>query len=414
MDYIIDGGMPLLGEISVYGAKNCALALLGATVLTNDTVVLYNCPDIADVDNMLRLLQAMGKKIQRKDDTVQIFGGLVTTSAPQRYATLIRGSALILGSTLARYHAINLPLPGGCAIGSRPMDIHLCGLEAMGVEVQQEENSLHCCGKPHGANYNLRFASVGATENLLCAGVLAQGETVLTNCATEPEVVALEEMLVAMGARIVGIGTTTLAVQGVDRLHGVSFKVIPDRIVAATYLAATVAACGDVTVTNCNPTHLAAFTDLLQPHFKLQCYDDAIKLTVEKQPDGYGSVTTAPYPLFPTDMQQLVMSLAAFSNGGQTTITEKLFENRLQHNACELAKMGACVEVKNDVAHIFGRRLHGATVEVRDLRGGAGLVIAALNATGQSIVRDVEHVNRGYSRLAENLVTLGAHITVRS
>lgn len=412
MDYIISGGKRLSGEISVYGAKNCALALLGATVLTNDTVVLNNCPDIADVDNMLRLLQAMGKKISRRADTVQIFGGLTTTSAPQCYATLIRGSALILGSTLARYHTVDLPLPGGCAIGARPMDIHLAGLEAMGVTVEHAPDSLHCCGVPHGASYNLRFASVGATENLLCASALAKGETVLTNCATEPEVVALAQMLVAMGAKIDGVGTTTLVVKGVDRLHGTVFNVIPDRIVAATYLAATVAACGDVTVTHCNPAHLAAFTDLLQPHFNLQQYDDAIRLVVERQPHGYGSVTTAPYPLFPTDMQSLLMSLAAFSNGGQTVICEKLFENRLRHNAIELAKMGGAVEVNGDTADIYGRRLHGARVFAHDLRGGAGLVVAALNAEGQSTVCDVEHVNRGYSKLAESLLNVGAEISV--
>ena len=412
MDYIINGGTRLSGEISVYGAKNCALALLGATVLTNDTVVLQNCPEIEDVNNMLKLLQAMGKKVARRADTVQIFGGLSTTSAPQQYATLIRGSALILGSTLARYHSIDLPLPGGCAIGARPMDIHLSGLEAMGVTVEETPDSLHCYGVPHGAHYNLRLCSVGATENLVCASALAKGETVLTNCATEPEVVALTQMLCAMGAHIEGVGTTTLTIRGVERLHGTIFKVIPDRIVAATYLAATVATYGDVTVTNCAPAHLTAFTDLLQPHFKLAQYDDAIRLTVEKQPVSYGSVTTAPYPLFPTDMQSLLMSLAAFSGGGQTVICETLFENRLQHNACELRKMGGVIDVKDNVANVYGRKLHGATVKAYDLRGGAGLVIAALNADGKSRVCDVEHVNRGYSKLAQNLTAIGAEISI--
>ena len=412
MDYIINGGKRLSGEIPVYGAKNCALALLGATVLTNDTVVLQNCPEIADVNNMLMLLQSMGKRVTRKGDTVQIFGGLCTTSAPERYATLIRGSALILGSTLARYHTVDLPLPGGCAIGARPMDIHLLGLQQMGVTVEEAPDSLHCYGRPHGANYNLRFASVGATENLLCASVLAKGETVLTNCATEPEVVGLAEMLIAMGADIQGVGETTVTIKGVDKLHGAVFKVIPDRIVAATYLSATVATFGDVTVTNCNPAHLKAFTDLLEPRFKLALYDDAIRLTVDKQPADYGRVITAPYPLFPTDMQSLVMSLAAFSDGGRTEICEKLFENRLQHNADELAKMGASIEVEGDVAKICGRQLHGAAVQAHDLRGGAGLIVAALNAEGTSRVCDVEHVNRGYSKLAENLAAIGADISV--
>lgn len=412
MDYIINGKTRLGGEISAYGAKNCALALLGATVLTNDTVVLTNCPEIEDVNNMLRLLQAMGKKVQRRFDTVQIFGGLTTTAAPDRYATLIRGSALILGSTLARYHSIELPLPGGCAIGARPMDIHLAGLEAMGVTVEEVPDRLRCSGVPQGSNYNLRFASVGATENLLCASVLAKGETTLTNCATEPEVVALEQLLVAMGAKICGIGETTVVIKGVERLHGAVFKVIPDRIVVATYLAAAVATCGDVTVTNCCPEHLKAFTDVLRPHFKLCEYGDAIRISVETHPSDYGTVTTAPYPLFPTDMQSLLMSLAAFSDGGQTQIHERLFENRLQHNANELAKMGASIEVKEDVATVFGRKLHAATVHSHDLRGGAGLVVAALNAEGVSRVCEVEHVNRGYCKLAENLNSIGAKIDV--
>lgn len=412
MDYIIKGKTRLGGEISAYGAKNCALALLGATVLTNDTVVLTNCPEIEDVNNMIRLLQSMGKKVQRHLDTVQIFGGLTTTVAPERYATLIRGSALILGSTLARYHSVELPLPGGCAIGARPMDIHIAGLEAMGVTVEEAPDRLRCSGIPQGVCYNLRFSSVGATENLLCASVLNKGETTLTNCATEPEVVALEQLLVAMGAKIRGIGRETVVINGVDRLHGAVFKVIPDRIVVATYLAAAVATHGDVTITNCCPEHLKSFTELLQPHFTLREYDDTIRIAAEIQPAGYGKVTTAPYPLFPTDMQSLLMSLASFSDGGQTIICEKLFENRLQHNAKELAQMGASITVNEDVATIFGRKLHGATVRSHDLRGGAGLVIAALNAEGVSRVCDVEHVNRGYSKLAENLNSIGAKIDV--
>ncbi|MCH5153314.1 MAG: UDP-N-acetylglucosamine 1-carboxyvinyltransferase [Clostridiales bacterium] len=411
MDYIINGGMRLRGEIADYGAKNCALALLGATVLTDEQIVLRNCPSIVDVENMLLLLSAMGKRINRRGNTVSVSGGLNTTSAPRSLANLLRGSALILGSTVARYHKICLPLPGGCAIGARPMDIHLKGLEALGIAVDENTDELVCQGKPIGAPYNLRFASVGATENLLCACALAKGESVLTNCATEPEVTALEELLVKMGAKLYGVGTSTVRLVGVDKLHGAEFDVIPDRIVAATYIAATVATLGDVTVTNCNPLHMQAFLDVLSPHVYIKQYSDAIHVVADKSPNGYGKIVTAPYPLFPTDMQSLVLTLAACSSG-DTEIREKLFENRLLHNAEQLNKMGAHIAVNDDVATVEGSKLHGESVASNDLRGGAGLVIAALNAEGVSTVSGIEHINRGYVRLAQNLCSLGADITV--
>ena len=410
MDYIVSGGKRLSGEIAVYGAKNCALALLGATVLTDEEVVLRNCPEIVDVENMLNLLRGMGKHVLRSKDVVRVWGGLSTTSAPRSIATLLRGSALILGSTVAKYNQIELPLPGGCAIGARPIDIHLNGLETLGIDVQCNEDGVRCYGAPKGANYRLRFASVGATENMLCACALAEGESALTNCATEPEVVALEQLLQLMGAKIDGIGSSTVEIVGVEKLHGAEFDVIPDRIVAATYLSAAVATFGDVTVTNCNPLHLKAFLDALSPHFYIEQFDDAIRIKVTEQPQSYGEITTAPYPYFPTDMQSLMLSLAAFSKGGRTVIVEKLFENRLKHNADELNKMGAFVTVNENSATVIGRILRAANVASHDLRGGAGLVIAALNAEGTSVVSGVEHINRGYVNLADNLCLIGADV----
>ena len=410
MDYIVSGGNRLCGKIAVYGAKNCALALLGATVLTEEEIVLRNCPEIVDVENMLSLLRAMGKSVVRSGDVVRVSGSLSTTSAPRSLATLLRGSALILGSTVAKYNQIDLPLPGGCAIGARPMDIHLKGLETLGIEVANYDDGVSCRGVPKGANYQLRFASVGATENLLCACAIAKGKSVLANCATEPEVVALEQLLERMGAKIDGIGSSTVEIVGVETLHGAEFDVIPDRIVAATYLSATVATQGDVTVTNCNPQHLKAFLDVLSLYFYIEQTHNALHIKADAQPNGYGIITTAPYPYFPTDMQSLVLSLAAMSNGGRTVIVEKLFENRLNHNAYELNKMGACVTVEADKAIVLGKKLHAANVASHDLRGGAGLVIAALNAEGKSVVSGVEHINRGYVNLAENLSTLGANI----
>lgn len=411
MDYIINGGTRLCGQIADYGAKNCALALLGATVLTEEQITLRNCPSIVDVDNMLLLLAAMGKRVVRSGDTVSVSGKLTTTSAPRTLANLLRGSALILGSTVARYHSICLPLPGGCAIGARPMDIHLKGLQALGVTVDNRDDEVVCNGAPIGARYNLRFASVGATENLLCACTLARGESVLTNCATEPEVTALVQLLVKMGARVHGVGSPTVTIHGVDKLHGAEFDVIPDRIVAATYISAAVATLGDVTVTACNPQDMQAFLDVLSPHVCVKQYTEAVRVVARKTPSGYGKIVTAPYPLFPTDMQSLLLSLAACSNGS-TEIQEQLFENRLEHNAEQLNKMGARITVNGDVATVQGSKLHGAQVLSHDLRGGAGLVIAALNARGQSVVGGIEHVNRGYVDLAHNLNRLGADITV--
>lgn len=409
MEYIVNGGNKLKGEIAVYGAKNCALALLGATVLTSDEIVLNNCPEIIDVTNMLKLLVAMGKKVERCGDTVIVKGELTSTCAPKAIATLLRGSALILGGTVARYGQIALPLPGGCSIGSRPMDIHLNGLEKMGVCVLREGDMVSCKGKPRAADYTLRFASVGATENLLCACALINGRSVLSNCAVEPEVVALEQLLVKMGAKLSGIGTNTVTIDGVKTLHGATFDVIPDRIVAATYLSAIVATLGEGTVKKCNPKHMQAFLQLLKSRFDVKTYDENIYVKATAHPYGYGKIVTAPYPLFPTDMQSLVMSLAACCHG-QTEIDERLFENRLAHNAEQLNKMGANISVRGSVATINGEKLHGAGLLAKDLRGGAGLVIAALSAEGQSIVGGVEHIDRGYVTLAENLSTLGADI----
>lgn len=410
MDYIMTGGKRLYGEISVYGAKNCVLPMLGASVLTDDEIVLRNCPNIVDVQNMIKLLRALGKKVVWQDDAIIVKGALTSTSAPQSIAKLLRGSALVLGSALARYGEIDLPLPGGCAIGKRPMDIHLAGLEKMGVRVNCVDNALCCRGYPVGADYSLRFPSVGATENLLCSAVLSKGETTLSNCATEPEVSALARLLSAMGGRIEGIGTPELTIKGVKTLHGAEFTVIPDRIVTATYLSAVMSAGGKVSVTNCNPQHLRAFLNLICTRARVEEYSDAITVERDVMPSGYGSVTTAPYPFFPTDMQSLVLALASCSDGEVTVIRENLFENRLTNISGELAKMGADIRVNDNVALVKGRKLFGAEVTAYDLRGGASLVVAGLNAEGQTIVRNIENVCRGYLDLGGSLRLLGADI----
>lgn len=410
MDYIINGQRPLSGELSVYGAKNCALALLGATVLTDEEITLLNCPKIDDVENMLLLLKSLGKTVSRTGTAVSVKGHILTTRIPKEQAKLLRGSGLVLGSLLAKYNHAFLPETGGCAIGKRPIDIHLDGLKAMGIVVK-EEGGVECEGRPRGCDFRLRFASVGATENLLCAATLAHGTVTLNNCALEPEVVALELLLQSMGADLQGVGTGCIEIAGVNRLHGAVFEIIPDRIVTATYLACCAASGGKLTVTDCNPLHIASFLKKLSD-FKLKVYSNAVTITANTVPYCYGKTVTAPYPAFPTDLQQVLLSLCALSAGGTSFVTEKMFENRLQHNAEELNKMGARVTVVGDTAVIEGTKLHGAKVAARDLRGGAGLVVAALGANGQTEICGVQHVLRGYDHLAECLCKVGADVTV--
>lgn len=409
MDYIVSGGNALYGELPVYGAKNCALALLGATALTDEEIVLTNCPQIVDVQNMLQLLQTLGKKVWRVGDVVGVSGALNTTTVTTPLASLIRGSVLVMGSILAKYGQIQLPLPGGCAIGSRPIDIHLDGLRKMGVDVCEQDTQVVCKGKPRCVTYKLRFPSVGATQNLICASVLSNGKTVLKNCAIEPEIVALERLLINMGAKISGVGCSTVTITGVSSLHTATANVIPDRVVTATYLASVVCAGGKVTLTNCNPHHLRSFLQLVSTNFPTKVYKHEIQVDVTTKASSYGVVQTAPYPYFPTDMQSLLLSMSCYASG-QTTIVENLFENRLLHNANQLNKMGGNVVVDGRVATINGSTLVGTDVFARDLRGGAGLVVAGLGAQGQTHVHNVEHIHRGYANLAQNLNCVGAKI----
>ena len=409
MDYIVSGGNALYGELPVYGAKNCALALLGATALTDEEIVLTNCPQIVDVQNMLQLLQTLGKKVWRVGDVVGVSGALNTTTVTTPLASLIRGSVLVMGSILAKYGQIQLPLPGGCAIGNRPIDIHLDGLRKMGVDVCEQDTQVVCKGKPRCVTYKLRFPSVGATQNLICASVLSSGKTVLKNCAIEPEIVALERLLISMGAKISGVGCSTVTITGVSSLHTATANVIPDRVVTATYLASVVCAGGKVTLTNCNPHHLRSFLQLVSANFPTKVYKHEIQVDVTTKASSYGVVQTAPYPYFPTDMQSLLLSMSCYASG-QTTIVENLFENRLLHNASQLNKMGGNVVVDGRVATINGSTLVGTDVFARDLRGGAGLVVAGLGAQGKTRVHDVEHIHRGYANLAQNLNCVGAKI----
>ncbi len=414
MKFCIDGQHRLCGELPVYGAKNCVLALLGATVLTDEDVVLRNCPNIADVQNMLLVLQSLGKQFcWESGDTLRVFGSVCNTTVSQSLANKLRGSALVLGSLVGKCHKAILPCPGGCSIGLRPLNIHVEGLQAFGVEVTSQGH-LQCNGIPMGATFRLPIASVGATENLVCCSVLGKGRFVLSNCATEPEVENLQQMLVAMGAKIHNVGKGTVVVEGVRKLHGVTWQVIPDRIVCATYIACAVASKGQLTVTNCNPLHLQSFLQYLPNPITVKVYKNAIQVICNAYPSSFGKVVTAPYPGFPTDMQSIFLALACLSSGGTTVIEEKMFENRLAHNASQLCKMGARISIVGQTAMVVGRQLHGATVECGDLRGGASLVVAGLGAQGKTTVTNTHHILRGYSQLAEALQGVGAKIKVQN
>lgn len=412
MDYIINGGRRLCGEVPVYGSKNCALALLGATPLTEDEIVLHSCPKIEDVSNMLRLLTFLGKNVKRQGDTVAVSGAIKNTVLPDALTKLLRGSGLLLGSLLGRYGSAELPLTGGCAIGQRPMDIHFDGLRQMGVMVCNTScGKVSCMGYPQSVKYRLRFASVGATENLVCAAVRGKGNFLLSNCAVEPEVTALCELLNLMGAKIYGAQNSVKQIEGVSCLHGCEYTIIPDRIVACTYLAAGAVTGGDVRVTQCAPLQLFAFLRFLKRCGAKIAYDEnSVRVTVKKTLRAAGRIVTAPYPFFPTDAQSLAMSLAACSVG-DTQIVERLFENRLAHNAEQLKKMGAKILVDNDTAFVKGGLLSGAEVSGADLRGEAALLVAALAAQDKTVLGNVSYIQRGYDGLGVSLCSLGADIS---
>lgn len=411
MKFSVCGGSKLFGKVVCQGSKNSALALLAASVLTDADVILTNCPAISDVTNMAHLLRAMGKRVVFQGNTVCVSGSVGTCTVPMDLCCKLRGSSLLLGGLAARLGCANLPITGGCAIGRRPMDVHTDGLAAMGVDCRADEGGLHCKGQVHGCNYTLRFPSVGGTENLLMAATLAKGTTELFGCATEPEVTQLAEFLTCMGARIEGIGTPHLTVCGTDSLQGGNVEVIPDRIVASTYLSAVAACGGQVTVANCFPPHLDSFLQLLKGRFSVDVGQNEVTLSSNGLFKGFGKVATAPYPGIPTDVQSLLLTLSALAHGN-TQITENLYENRLAHNASQLAKMGATVTVRGNVARATGGKLVGASLSAADLRGGAALVVAALAADGQSEVCHAEHVLRGYCNLDGTLRSLGATVTL--
>jgi UDP-N-acetylglucosamine 1-carboxyvinyltransferase len=413
---LIRGGRPLSGEITISGAKNAALPELCAALLTAEPVTLDNVPALQDVATMLKLLRNMGAKAERdadRPDRIRLDAGSVTSpEAPYDLVKTMRASILALGPLLARFGEATVSLPGGCAIGSRPVDQHIKGLQAMGADIRVEHGYILAkapAGGLRGARITTDMVTVTGTENLLMAAALARGETVLENAAQEPEIPDLAEMLIAMGARIEGHGTSKIRIQGVERLGGVNHRTIPDRIETGTFLCAVAATGGEVLLRNACASHLDAVIDKLrEAGARIEAGDDWIRVAASGRLKAQ-SFRTSEYPAFPTDMQAQFMALDCVAVG-TARITETIFENRFMH-VNELVRLGARIEVDGHTAVVQGvEKLSGATVMATDLRASASLVIAGLVAEGETVVDRIYHLDRGYDHMEAKLRAVGADI----
>jgi UDP-N-acetylglucosamine 1-carboxyvinyltransferase len=408
----IEGGIPLKGEIRISGAKNAALPILCAALLSDDALYLENVPHLKDVTTMLSLLAQMGVGITvSSPQKVELSAGkLDNPVAPYELVKTMRASILVLGPLLAKTGRASVSLPGGCAIGLRPVDLHIKGLEAMGAEIEVENGYIQAkAGRLRGARIFMDLVSVTGTENLMMAAALAQGVTVIENAAREPEVLDLANCLNAMGARISGAGTDTITIEGVDSLHGASHKIMPDRIESGTFLVAAAASLGKIRLNGARADILDAVLDKLHEAGAHVSFDaDSISLEMKDRPKSV-SIRTAPYPAFPTDMQAQFMVLNSVAEGS-ALITETIFENRFMH-VQELCRMGAHIEVEGNAAMVRGKdQLGGANVMATDLRASASLVIAGLVAKGHTTIERIYHIDRGYECIEEKLSQLGARI----
>lgn len=411
---LIKGQNQLSGSVEISGSKNAALPILAACLLADSTVKVSNIPHLRDVTTTIRLLAAMGAEVLIDEQrTVEINSStLKSCEAPYELVKTMRASILVLGPLLAKYGEAKVSLPGGCAIGSRPVNIHIHGMEKMGAKIVVEDGYIHATvdGRLKGAQIDMEPVTVTGTENLLMAAVLAEGTTVLRNAAREPEVTDLAQFLVKMGAKITGIGTDILTVQGVKSLKGVSYDVIPDRIEAGTYLAAAAVTQSKVTVKNVTPEHLTAVLEKFkEAGAEVKTTANSITLDMIGRKLKPVNIRTEPFPDFPTDMQAQFVVMNAIAEG-DSVVEETIFENRFMH-VSELTRMGANIQVHGNIAHISGvESLTGAEVMATDLRASACLILAALVAKGQTVVDRVYHLDRGYEIVEEKFHKLGADI----
>ncbi len=411
---LIRGGRRLEGEVAISGAKNAALPELCAALLTAEPVTLTNVPRLQDVSTTLKLLRNMGAKAERSEaqpEVVALDASSVTSpEAPYDLVKTMRASILVLGPLLARFGEATVSLPGGCAIGSRPVDQHIRGLQAMGADIRVEHGYILAKAKRlKGARITTDMVTVTGTENLLMAATLAEGETVLENAAQEPEIPDLAELLIAMGARIEGHGTSRIRIQGVEKLHGATHRIVPDRIETGTFLCAVAAAGGEVVLRDTRAGHLDAVIDKLrEAGVSVDAGDDWIRVKGQGRPKA-ASFRTSEYPAFPTDMQAQFMALNCIAEGA-STVTETIFENRFMH-VNELVRLGANIVVDGHTAVVQGvEKLSGAIVMATDLRASASLVIAGLVASGETVVDRIYHLDRGYDRMEAKLRGIGADI----
>lgn len=407
---LIRGGNRLQGEVTIQGAKNSVLPILAATILTGGSVVLRRCPRLRDVEASIRILRALGCKAGWRGDVLEVdTAGMTGCDVPDALMREMRSSVIFLGAILARCGEASLTSPGGCELGPRPIDLHLSGLRALGAEIDDTGGALHCkAAKLTGREIVLGFPSVGATENLMLAACGAEGVTVISNAAREPEVVDLQNFLNACGARVSGAGSSAVSIEGGQDLHGCTYRVMPDRIAAATYLCAAASAGGDIYLRGAEEGHLSTVTAALREAGCTVTADSGgIRALCRERLRAVGPVQTAPYPGFPTDAQAVLMA-ALLRSRGATVFEENIFENRYRH-VDELIRMGASIRVSGRVAVVTGvERLHSAPVRCTDLRGGAALCVAALAAEGETRVSQICHIDRGYEDLARDLRALGA------
>lgn len=411
--FVINGGIKLQGEVRISGAKNAALPLLAATILAETPITLTNVPNLKDVNTLVELIAGLGISISYSGDTVKADTSTLNNQfAPYELVKTMRASILVLGPLVARYGSAQVSLPGGCAIGSRPVDQHLKALEALGAHIEVENGYVNAKvdGRLKGADITFDMVTVGGTENILMAAVLAEGVTTLRNAACEPEITDLANMLIKMGAKIEGVDTDTLVITGVESLQGCEYAVVADRIETGSYLAAAAITGGKVKTTHTDPTLLEAVLDKFEEMgAEVTRGDDWIELDMQDKRPKAVSFRTLPHPDFPTDMQAQLMAVNAIGHGF-ATISETIFENRFMH-VPELSRMGANIQVEGNDAVVAGvEKLSAAPVMATDLRASFSLVLAALAAEGESIVDRIYHIDRGYENVEAKLQSLGAQI----
>ncbi|MCI7524321.1 MAG: UDP-N-acetylglucosamine 1-carboxyvinyltransferase [Roseburia hominis] len=410
--YVIKGGNPLVGEVEIGGAKNAALAILSAAVMTDETVTIENVPNVRDTNVLLNAIEEIGARVERLDaHTVRINGSFIRDfNVDNEFIRKIRASYYLIGALLGKYKRAEVALPGGCNIGGRPIDLHMKGFRALGAEVDIKYGLVRAYAeKLTGTHIYLDKVSVGATINIMMAASMAEGKTIIENAAKEPHVVDVANFLNSMGANIRGAGTDVIRIVGVEKLHATEYSIIPDQIEAGTFMLAAAATKGDVTVKNVIPKHLEAISaKLLEIGCEVEEFDDAVRVVASK-PLRHTQVTTLPYPGFPTDMQPQMTVVLGVAQG-TSTVTESIFENRFKY-VDELTRMGASIKVESNIAIISGvDQYTGARVNAPDLRAGAALVIAGLGAEGITVVDDIYYIERGYEAFDQKLSQLGALI----